>query len=92
MPPSLHADRTSTSQPQQKLRLFVGLAVVGFVWMMVLPRAAKLPAVENRIDWLESNRINPSAMFYTELEQVDELLGVQQSRDVPAQMNSSRSK
>jgi hypothetical protein len=41
------------------------------IWMVVLPAAAKLPTVQNHLEFLESHRINAAAMFYTELEPRD---------------------
>ena len=41
------------------------------IWMVVLPAAAKLPTVQNHLEFLESHRVNAAAMFYTELEPRD---------------------
>ena len=48
--------------------------LIGFVWLVVLPKIASQPNVEARLDWLEERKIDPSAMFYTELEAMEPIL------------------
>ncbi len=43
------------------------LAVI-FVWGVVLPKLADTDIVREREAFLKENRIDPAAMFYTELE------------------------
>lgn len=46
----------------------LGSALLLLVWCVILPWIARLPVVA---DWIAGNRergINPSAMYYTELE------------------------
>ena len=45
--------------------------VVAVIWLVVLPRLQALPAMQSRIDQLERQGIDPSAMFYTELEMMN---------------------
>ena len=56
------------------LRLLMGLATIAVVWLLILPRAAELPSVNKRLRFLDEKEIDPSAMFYTELEVMDEIL------------------
>lgn len=48
----------------------VGLCITG-IWGIVLPALAQTDVVREREAFLEANRINPAAMFYTELECLD---------------------
>ncbi len=43
----------------------LAMAVVWFVW---LPRLSQHPDVQQRLDWLDERGIDPSAMYYTELD------------------------
>ena len=47
---------------------------VAVVWLVALPWCSQTGTVARRLDWLEAKRIDPSAMFYTELDCVDHLL------------------
>jgi len=48
---------------------FVGaLLAIGVVWLGVLPWIGLQPAVDNHIKFQQHLGIDPSAMFYTELE------------------------
>ncbi|WDI43487.1 hypothetical protein [Bremerella sp. P1] len=47
-----------------------GLLIAG-IWGVVLPALAQTDVVRKREAFLEANRINPAAMFYTELECLD---------------------
>ena len=55
------------------MRLAVGMAAILILWLAVLPRIADQPAVQRHIEFLEQQRIDPSAMFYTELEPMAEV-------------------
>jgi hypothetical protein len=63
-----------TSQVLKGAQLFVGVVVIALVWCIALPRLAEQPMVEQRLDWLEAERIDPSVKFYTELERMEEFL------------------
>lgn len=56
------------------LQLYTGVAVILVVWCVALPRLARQPLVQQRLDWLEAERIDPSVKFYTELERMEEIL------------------
>ena len=52
------------------------LGVVGFLaalWTIVLPWAGQLPPVRARIEFLDSQGIDPSALYYTDLEAMPRL-------------------
>ncbi|TWU07653.1 hypothetical protein [Stieleria varia] len=55
-------------------KLALVVCVMAFVWLIVLPRLAKQDVVEARIRWLDEKRIDPAAMFYTELDSMDDYL------------------
>jgi hypothetical protein len=50
----------------------LGVAALLAVWLQVLPRIGDQPPVRRWIQTLERRRIDPSAMFYTELETMRE--------------------
>ena len=54
--------------------------LVGLTWGLVLPSIAKRPAMQQRIRWLDAQGIDPSAMYYTDLEVMDKIL---RRRDKP---------
>ncbi len=55
------------------LRLGGCTAAILVLWLAVLPWIAAAPVVQRRIQFLEQRRIDPSAMFYTELEAMDDI-------------------
>jgi hypothetical protein len=50
------------------IRLAIGSTAILVLWLAVLPRIADQPAVRRHIEFLEQRQIDPSVMFYTELE------------------------
>ncbi|MFN3148209.1 hypothetical protein [Bremerella sp.] len=62
-------------KPDRKYRGWMALAMIGLVivgiWGVVLPALAQTEVVREREAFLEANRIDPAAMFYTELECLD---------------------
>lgn len=64
----------SPSNPPQpdpargRRRLAVGVAVIAVVWLVVLPAIGRLEPVRRKIEAEQARGIDPSAMFYTELE------------------------
>ena len=56
------------------MRLFaIGIATV-FIWCIVLPWYAERPAMKQHLKFLDDRGIDPSAMFYTELDYMDSIL------------------
>lgn len=57
------------------LRGWIALGMISVfiagIWGIVLPVLAETKVVREREAFLEANRINPAAMFYTELECLD---------------------
>lgn len=63
--------RCSTSNRggnQGWLALALIATMIGGVWGVALPRLAETQTVRERNAFLEEHRIDPAAMFYTELE------------------------
>jgi 4-amino-4-deoxy-L-arabinose transferase-like glycosyltransferase len=58
---------------QAWLRLAAWTTGISAVWLIVLPWAAARPAMQQRIGFFEQQRIDPSAMFYTEIEMMEEV-------------------
>jgi hypothetical protein len=52
------------------VRLLVGAAVVAFVWCGLLPRLLDWPPIARHIALMEARGVDPSAMYYTELERL----------------------
>lgn len=61
-------------------RLLACVAIVAVIWLGVLPKVAKQDRVKQRIQWLEEHRIDPAAMFYTDLPVMDEILKKREQR------------
>lgn len=54
-------------------RLAAACAVVAAIWLILLPALARLRPIHDHIERMERARIDPSAMFYTEIEGMDEI-------------------
>ena len=52
------------------LRLLAGLAVVAVIWCGLLPRLLRLPPLARHVALMEERQVDPSAMYYTELERL----------------------
>ncbi len=55
-------------------RLLAVTLMVGIVWCWILPYLAKQPQVKERLVFLDERGIDPSAMFYTDLDSMEPLL------------------
>lgn len=51
-------------------RLAAGTAVVALVWCGLLPRVLRLGPVARHVALMEARGVDPSAMYYTELERL----------------------
>lgn len=49
-------------------KLFFAAGCVGWIWLIGLPWLGQWQPVREHVDRLNAQRINASAMFYTELE------------------------
>lgn len=58
--------RRSRAAGMGRLALWTAAVAVG--WLIVLPWLALQTPVASRLEWLDERRIDPSAMYYTELE------------------------
>ncbi|MFO0819350.1 MAG: hypothetical protein U1A77_15495 [Pirellulales bacterium] len=47
--------------------------LVGVGWLVVFPAVARLGPIRRHIERLEAARIDPSAMYYTELEMIGDV-------------------
>ena len=64
-------------QPRRARRaaaLAVWSLLVGIVWLVLLPAVARQPAFRSDLRRLREQGINPSAMYYTELEMMGEVI------------------
>jgi hypothetical protein len=55
-------------------RLLSSIIAVAAVWLVVLPWLAGTRPVAARLQWLDEQGIDPSAMYYTELEAMKPIL------------------
>ena len=55
------------------IRLSITLVVIAITWLGILPWLGRLPLVEEHIARQQRLGIDPSAMFYTELEIMPEI-------------------
>jgi hypothetical protein len=51
-------------------RLAIGAAAVAVIWCGVLPALLRCPGVARHVANMEERGVNPSAMYYTELERL----------------------
>ncbi|QEG43823.1 hypothetical protein [Roseimaritima ulvae] len=59
---------------KNKLLLLLWVCGIALVWLVVLPRHAQQPAMREHLQWLDEQGIDPSAMYYTELEVMQQIL------------------
>ena len=57
-------------------RLVLWSVAIVVSWQIILPGVARLSPVKQHLEFLDEKQIDPSAMFYTDLEMVDRLLQV----------------
>jgi hypothetical protein len=67
-------DRSNSSRATGRWRLALCGLLVGLVWLVVFPWIAARPSVHARIEWLAERRIDPSAMYYTEVDAMQPIL------------------
>ena len=58
------------SRRRAGLRLVAGGAAVAMIWCGLLPRLLEWPPVARHVALMEARRVDPSAMYYTELERL----------------------
>lgn len=52
------------------VRLLGGVALVAAVWCLLLPRLLDLGPIRRHVQLMEARGVDPSAMYYTELERL----------------------
>ncbi len=62
------------SQQTGALQLLKSVGLFGLVWLVFLPWIAERPRMKAHLNWLDEHKINPSAMYYTELEAMEDIL------------------
>jgi hypothetical protein len=72
---------------RRNARYALGLwcGAIGLVWLIVLPWWAKRTTMQAHLEWLQARRVDPSAMYYTELEAMKPIL-----QDINARERGSR--
>lgn len=55
-------------KPSAVSRLVAWSFAVALCWLVVLPWIGSRPSVSNHVEWLEEQGVDPSAMYYTDLE------------------------
>ncbi len=66
-----HAPQSENTRKQWGLFLLLTFSL-GTLWLVILPRAAEIPYLHAEIDFLEQKKIDPSAMFYSDLETIEQ--------------------
>lgn len=56
------------------LALIASVSVLGLIWLVWLPGQADRPAMRRHLQWLDDRGIDPSAMYYTELDVMRDIL------------------
>jgi hypothetical protein len=51
-------------------RLLGGVALMAAVWCLLLPRLLALEPIRRHVQLMEARGVDPSAMYYTELERL----------------------
>jgi hypothetical protein len=52
------------------IRLLAGGLAVAVIWCGLLPRLLEWPSVKRHVALMEARQVDPSAMYYTELERL----------------------
>ncbi|TWT49600.1 hypothetical protein Pla22_47970 [Rubripirellula amarantea] len=64
------------ARPNRRPLLSFVTCVLGIIvtWTVILPWVSSRPAVHQRLEFLDRRGIDPSAMYYTELDVMDDIL------------------
>lgn len=54
------------------IRLLSLTTMLCILWLVILPRAAEIPQLQSEIEFFEQRKIDPSAMFYSDLENIEQ--------------------
>jgi len=69
--PQQHFLQTDSSRNRWAWFLFLTVSL-GIIWLVILPRAAEIPHLHSEIKFLEQKKIDPTAMFYSDLETIEQ--------------------
>ncbi len=62
------------TQIRRVLALAGSIIALSVVWLVWLPAYANQPEMKQHLQWLDDKGIDPSAMYYTELEVMKDIL------------------
>lgn len=80
--------RTAGLLDAGRIRLVIAVSVLACVWLVILPWYSRQPAMEAHLQWLDERGIDPSAMYYTELEAMQPILQRLERPDTRTQESS----
>ncbi|WP_339729044.1 hypothetical protein [uncultured Gimesia sp.] len=67
------ADTLKAGTTKRQWGWFTLLTVsLGLLWLVVFPQLAQVPQLRSEIDFLEEKKIDPTAMFYSDLETIED--------------------
>ena len=69
-------------------KLVISITAIACVWCIVLPWYASQSSMKEYLQFLDDKGIDPSAMFYTELDAMDAIL--EKIETSPSQVNKGR--
>ena len=69
--PQQHFPEPDSSRNRWGSFLFLTVSL-GILWLVILPRAAEIPQLHSEIEFLEQKNIDPTAMFYSDLETIEQ--------------------
>lgn len=69
-----------TASLRSQLALALATLCVAAIWCILLPWLSTRPMVQKHLQFLDDKGIDPSAMYYTELEAMDAILDRIESR------------
>ena len=72
------------------LKLALATVTTAIIWLVILPWMARRPAMQSHLQWLENKGVDPSAMYYTELEVMDQILERQREHQLSAAPRTGR--
>lgn len=64
----------STSLLGKWIGLGLVIVAMSLIWLVILPAYARQPKMSQHLRWLDQQGIDPSAMYYTELPVMEEIL------------------
>lgn len=69
---SEESPKSMTHSRQQWVQFLLLSTGVCLLWLIVFPQIATIPHVQAEIDFLEVKQIDPTAMFYSDLETIED--------------------